>query len=117
MHRTHPNNARGNVAAGISPEALMARSTVVVYRTGTLFAFTWHRTAPFDALRAAALADGYRRMGYSAHVEDAARSLAIGLPETWSGDDEIVDAWDAWRDEGFVSDDRDVEPGDPEEAA
>jgi len=72
---------------------LSRRLFVAVYRTGGLLNFNWRRTEAFDAARAEAIADGLRRMGYPTHVVDYDRSLAVGLPETFSGGAPIADEW------------------------
>ena len=58
----------------------------VVYRAGDLAAFTWHRTEPTPhesmakTLRANLLRAGYHALW----PQDYDRSMAIGLPETYS---------------------------------
>src|SRR6266850_19738 len=84
-----PEQVRGGRGGG----ALSRRLFVAVYRTGGLLNFNWRRTEAFDAARAEAIADGLRRMGYPTHVVDYDRSLAVGLPETFSGGAPIADEW------------------------
>jgi hypothetical protein len=56
----------------------------VIYRMGGTDYFTWHRSLAFATREAAFLAcANVQHMGYLAHVEDYARSMAIGLPETF----------------------------------
>ena len=59
-------------------------SHCVVYRTGGTENFGWHRSLAMSREEAQKARDVSERMGYAAHVENYERSLAIGLPETYS---------------------------------
>ncbi len=56
----------------------------VVYRTGGTENFRWNRTLPQSREDCYQTAENVKRQGYKAHVELYERSLAIGLPETFS---------------------------------
>lgn len=64
----------------------------ITYRTGGTDRFTWHRSLAMsrdDAMRERAAVE---RMGYLAHVVNYQRSLAIGLPDTFTGQQGRIDA-------------------------
>lgn len=65
----------------------MASTFCVVYRKGGRENFTWHRSEPMSKSAANEVVVGTRRMGYHAMVVDYERSLSIGLPETYDGED------------------------------
>jgi hypothetical protein len=63
----------------------------VIYRTGGTENFRWHRV--LDILtreEAATKADELNRMGYPSLVHNADRLNAIGLPDTFSAEDDHV---------------------------
>ena len=59
------------------------KSHCVVYRTGGTENFTWHRSVAMTAGEARQVQRDLARMGYRSHIEHYARSVAIGLPETY----------------------------------
>lgn len=59
-------------------------SHCVIYRTGGTHNFQWHRSAAMSKAEAQKAQEATVRMGYPAHVESYPRSLAIGLPKTFS---------------------------------
>ena len=61
----------------------------VVYRTGGTKNFTWHRSIAMTSDEAIQVQRDMARMGYRSHIEHYARSVAIGLPETY--EDEVGD--------------------------
>ncbi len=63
----------------------VSRRWVVVYRTGGYARFSWHRTESVASREEAiALRDSLRTAGHHAlEPQDAARSLSLGLPETF----------------------------------
>lgn len=61
----------------------------VIYRTGGTENYRWHRVLDtFTRDEAATKADELARMGYPALVHNAGRLTAIGLPDTFSADDQ-----------------------------
>jgi hypothetical protein len=63
----------------------MAKLFVAIYRTGGTDNFEWKRALPVPtAEEAKTQVESLRRMGYAAHYEDYARSMAIGLPDTFA---------------------------------
>lgn len=64
-----------------------ATSHCVIYRTGGMVEFKWHRT---DAMsHGKALEESHRlaRLGHPTHVERYAQSVAVGLPESYEAKD------------------------------
>jgi len=60
---------------------------VVVYRTGGISNFAWHRSLVLSKDVAEMNQQLIERMGCPCYVVDAARSLSIGLPETFAAGD------------------------------
>ena len=55
----------------------------VVYRTGGTDNFTWRRSVAMTPDEAIHVQRDMARMGYHSHIEFFARSMAVGLPETY----------------------------------
>jgi hypothetical protein len=63
----------------------------VIYRTGGTANFRWNRVLDlFTREEAAAKVAELGRMGYPALVHDAKRLDAVGMPETFSGDEAVL---------------------------
>lgn len=56
----------------------------VVYRIGGYWRFEWRRSMALSLGAAKLTCADVQRMGYRAHVEDYALSVAIGLPTDFS---------------------------------